>query len=328
MPIITMGVRGLEAFIVSVETDISRGLYQFDIVGLGDKTVSESKSRILAALKNSGFKSPKTAQQKITVLLSPAGIKKEGSHFDLPVAISYLQKSGLLHAGNISKTAIVGELSLTAALQPVKNILLMTLKAKEVGCKNIILPLENADDASLVDGINIVPVKKLSEVVDILSDKKKFKDAVLKNSHEHGSNKSMLANETGELTKTRKRKDFNIDLIIGQENAKRALEIALAGKHNIAFYGPPGIGKSLIAKSVTEILPPLTREEEVECRIIQGNIAGNSNSAAPSNSTKNIFEPPFRDPHHTCTHSSILGSSQSLNGKLSRHCASHLKMDT
>jgi magnesium chelatase family protein len=293
-----MGTKGLEAFVVSVESDISRGLYQFDIVGLGDKAVTESKLRILSAIKNSGFASPKTLAQKITVLLSPAGIKKEGSHFDLPIAISYLQKCGEIRGKMLANTLIVGELSLRGKLQPIKNIFLLATKAKDLGYKNIIIPRGNMHLGKLIDGICIFPAGSLRDAIDILNGNNEIRPLIYK-----ADTKLHLRSADSNL-------NFAFDMISGQSSAKRALEIALAGKHNIAFYGPPGTGKSLLAKAAAELVPALSKDEEVVCKIIHEQ-AGHTIQTNSRN-----FRPPFREPHHTSSCSSLIGNATKV-GELS-----------
>ncbi len=276
------------SFIVEVEVDINKegigGV--FKIVGLPDKAVDESKERVSSALKNSSFENPK--KFKITASLSPANRKKEGSLFDLPIALGVLLANKELDFKNENKI-FIGELSLNGDLKKIPGVLAMVRKAKKEGFKSIYLPKENADEASLVEGINIFPVKNLKEIKEHLEQEKK-KDPDFKKIIKPYSNKIEIKNIKNEI-------DFN--QIIGQEEVKRALTIAAAGGHNIAMYGPPGTGKSMLAKAFSGILPDLDKEKSLETTEIY--------STAGILNEKIITRPPFRSPHHTSSYVAIIG---------------------
>ncbi|MBN2094195.1 MAG: YifB family Mg chelatase-like AAA ATPase [Candidatus Zambryskibacteria bacterium] len=274
----------LKPYIVDVEADLSRGLNSFSIVGLGDKAVDEAKDRISAAVKNSGFESPKSKNHKVVISLAPAEVRKEGSGLDVAIALSYLKASGDIIFDAEDKI-FLGELSLDGRLRPIKGVLAFVREAKNKGFKEIFLPLENAKEATLIDGVEIYGVRALSEII----------------------NHIMRESDINQKLKPEKRKaikDFGeiiLDLadIKGQETAKRALEIAAAGGHNIALYGPPGTGKTMLAKALSGILPPLSFDEVLEVTEIHsmaGSLDGNL-----------VTERPFRSPHHTASHVAIIG---------------------
>lgn len=280
-------IAGLHAEKVAVEVDVAKGLYSFSIVGLPDKSIDESKDRIIAALKNSGLTNPKSENHKITVSLSPAHIKKEGSHFDIPIALTYLTATKQLQ---IPKDIgwFVGELSLTGEILPMMGVLSVAEKAKEAGVKALYVPKENAKEAALVDGINIYACDTLRNLFLHLGGKI------------DGSNELIFIEpeKPTEIVYTRPDAYLDFKDIRGQETAKRALEIAAAGGHNIALYGPPGTGKTMLARAFTGILPPLTQEEVIEVTRIH---------STTHTKTSVITHPPFRSPHHTSSYVSLVG---------------------
>ncbi len=265
---------------MAVETDLARGLHAFSVVGLPDKAVDESKDRVSSAIKNSGWKSPKAKNQKITVSLSPADLKKEGPFFDLAIAVCYLLASGLV-IFNPEKKIFLGELGLDGTLRPIRGTLPLAEEAKRCGFSEIYLPKENAAEAALIGGLEIFGVGSLEETVNHLA-------GVKKNIPEH---------KTAPEIYREKREDFCE--VRGQESAKRGLEIAAAGGHNIALYGPPGTGKTMLAKAFVGILPDLSEKESLEVTGIHS-IAGAASNAL-------VCSPPYRAPHHTASYASLVG---------------------
>lgn len=278
---------GLHAEPITVEVDVSQGLYSFTIVGLPDKAIDESKDRINAALKNTGLRNPKTENHKVTVSLTPAHIKKEGSHFDLPIALTYLVSSKQL---SISKDVgwFVGELSLTGEILPMTGVLSVAECAKENGANALYVPIENVKEASLIEGLSIYGCKNLREVILHLGGSiEGVDDIVTLNPEPHT-----------EIIYSRPDSFLDFKDVRGQETAKRALEIAAAGGHNIALYGPPGTGKTMLARAFTGILPPLTRSEVLEVTRIH---------SVSHTKTSIITHPTFRSPHHTSSYVSLVG---------------------
>ncbi len=272
-------VVGLSGAPISIETDVSTGLYSFAIVGLPDKSVDESRERVHAALKNSGLDSPKSRNHKLTVSLAPAEIKKEGAMFDVPIAISYLIAVGDID-GEHADTMLVGELSLSGDLQPLRGALAIASTAKQGGFKKIILPYQNREEAGIVEDLEIYGAKNINEIVDHLSGKK-------------------LIDQHKSLNKNKNKIVYpDIGEIRGQLTAKRALEIAAAGGHNICLYGPPGTGKTMLAKAFTGILPDLDSDKAFEVTTIHS-IAGQTDTL--------LTQPPLRAPHHTSSYVSIIG---------------------
>ncbi len=276
------------AAIVSVECDIVKGLHAFTIVGLPDKSVEEAKDRIAAAIKNTSrqgsgaeedFESPKRSNKKIVLSLAPAALKKEGAVFDLPLALSFLLASQQIVFDPAGKM-FAGELALDGTLSPILGCLSIAAAAREAGFTDLYVPIENADEASLISGLHIHAVSSLEDAIKQLE---KPQGAYVARGTKH------------------KRADHTpaFDEIRGQESAKRGLIIAAAGAHNIALYGPPGTGKTLLARATVSILPDLTEEEMIEVTTIHS-LSGTLNGHG-------IFRPPFRSPHHTSSYAALIG---------------------
>lgn len=287
--IFSAALSGVDAKIITVETDIMHGLHCFNIVGLPDKSVGESKDRINAALKNSGYHYPKSTNQKITVNLAPTSIKKEGASYDLPIAISYLFASGQIIA-DTSSIIFVGELSLDGTVRPVRGTLAITQSAKEHNFKTAAVPFENYREASLISDMNIIPVKNLTDCVEYLTRQK------IPN---YSEERKVTKSETPEQSE-----DYDLTYIKGQEHAKRALEIAAAGGHNILMSGPPGSGKTMLAQAFISILPDLSEREMIETTKIHS-IAGELEDGAFA-----VSKRPFRAPHHSASHIALTGGGK------------------
>lgn len=280
------------ATIVDIESDLSRGLYSFSIVGLPDKAVEESKDRVGAAIKNSGFESPKSKNHKIVISLAPADLRKEGPALDLPIALSYLLSAGDIVFSPEDKI-FLGELALDGKLRAVNGVLPIVKEAKRKGMSEVYLPRDNVREAGLVRGIKIFGISTLRDVIDHLDESKT--DRVKK--------KLKVSEETViDLSDEEHAIDFAD--IKGQDNAKRALEIAAAGGHNILMYGPPGTGKTMLAKAFAGILPPLSYDEILEATSIHS-VAGALRGTV-------IVHPPFRSPHHTSSHVAVVGGGANL----------------
>ncbi len=285
----------LGAHPITIEADLAKGLHAFTIVGLPDKAVEEARDRVSAAIKNSGWKSPKQRNQKITIALAPANLKKEGPAFDLPIALCYLLATEDINFDTKGKI-FVGELALDGSVRGIRGTLAIATAAKEIGVSELYVPKENAEEAALVSGVNIFPVETLSELVLHLSPKKNLLDE----ENESLSAQKITPKEPTEFGARQKKKtELSFLDIRGQETAKRGLMIAAAGGHNIAMWGPPGTGKSMLSKAFTELLPMLPEAEALEVTRIHS-VAGVLNGTI-------IAEPPFRAPHHTASYVSIIG---------------------
>lgn len=275
--VLSLGFKGIEGFSVEVEVDISPGLPSFNIVGLPDTNVKEARDRVISAIKNSGFKLP---QHKIVVNLSPAQIKKTGTHYDLPIAIGILLALEKIRDSNLN-TAFIGELALDGSIKAVSGVLPMLISARENSfCSNVVLPLENAKEAYF-SGIEFLCAKNLRDVFMYLKGELELEKPVIEVN----------------LNKTPRYDDFAD--VKGQFYAKRACEIAVSGFHNIIMIGPPGSGKSMIAKRIPSIMPPMTESEMLETTKIY--------SVAGLNKDGIITQRPFREPHHTISDVALIG---------------------
>lgn len=275
----------LRGHIVTVEVDISRGLHAFSVVGLPDKAVDESKDRVGSAIKNSGFESPKSKNQKIVVSLAPADLKKEGSYHDLAIALAYLRANGDISFDPSSKL-FLGELSLFGEIKPVKGVLALAEEAAQKGITELFVPYANREEAALIENLTVYGVETLKECILHLDDTQR--DA-----------RKITPQKPIVFTEMAPSDVCDISEIRGQESAKRALEIAAAGGHNIALSGPPGTGKTMLARAFRGLLPALTLADALEITAIHS-IAGTLEDTL-------ITTPPFRAPHHTSSYVSIIG---------------------
>ncbi|PCI27848.1 magnesium chelatase [Candidatus Wolfebacteria bacterium] len=282
----------LRAHIVSIEVDIvEKGLYTFSIIGLPDKAVEEARDRVSAAIKNTGFKSPKSQNHKITISLAPADIKKEGATFDLGIALGYLLATDTIRL-NPHKKMFLGELSLDGSVRKINGVLPLVRHALRAGFEEVYVPFENAEEAALVHGITVYGVTHLQSVISHLNTKP--------NEAKQERQRTILtAQENTLIGSLPENSLLDICDVKGQESAKRGLLIAAAGGHNIAMYGPPGTGKTMLAKAFTSILPPLSFDEMLEVTSIH--------SVSNALDNKLVTHVPFRAPHHTSSYVSIVG---------------------
>ena len=284
--ILSSAVIGVDAYIVGVEVDIALGLPSFATVGLPDGAVKESRDRVRAAIKNSGYDFP---PRRITVNLAPADIKKEGAAFDLPISVGILAATSVVKNDKIKDYIIVGELSLDGLVKPIRGALPIAIEAKKRGYKGLILPVENAREAAVVSGLNVLSVKTLSQVVQFLNSEIDIDTVTV---------------DVDELFKKSAVCHVDFSDVRGQEHAKRAMEVAAAGGHNILMVGPPGSGKTMLSKRISTILPPLSFEEAIETTKIHS-IMGYLNNDLAIVATR-----PFRSPHHTISDAGLIGGGQ------------------
>lgn len=282
----TCALYGIEGHVIEVEADLSNGLPGFDIVGLPDAAVRESRERVRAAIKNSDFLFP---QKRITINLAPADIRKEGSIFDLAIAAGILRASMYIINEALEGFAFLGELSLNGSVKGIKGVLPMCLSLKEKGLRKLILSCDNADEAALVNDMEIYTVENIMDMVDFLNGKKVIKPHKV-------DLEGILRNNSAE--------EYDFADVRGQNTAKRALEIAAAGAHNVIMLGPPGSGKTMLARRLPSILPDMTFEESLEVTKIYS-IAG-----LLKDKLYLVTRRPFRSPHHTMSAGSLIGGGR------------------
>lgn len=276
-------VQGINATIVTIEVNVSQGI-RFMHVGLPDNAVKESHERIASALEYTGNKLPR---KQIVINMAPADIRKEGSAYDLALAIGIMAASDSLKSDELENYVIMGELSLDGGLQPIKGVLPIAIKAREEGFKGFILPKQNAREAAVVNNLDVYGVESITEVIDFFNGQSTLEPTIVNTREEFFSNLNHL--------------EINFSDVKGQESVKRALEVSAAGGHNIIMVGPPGAGKSMLAKRLPTILPPLSLQEALETTKIHS-VAGNIDS-----NTSLISQRPFRSPHHTISDVALVG---------------------
>lgn len=276
-------VQGINATVVTIEVNVSQGI-KFFLVGLPDNAVRESRERILSAFNHNKYKFPR---QQVIINMAPADIKKEGSAYDLPLAMGMLAGNGQINSEKLCNYIIMGELSLDGSILPIKGALPIAIMAKKEGFKGFILPEANAKEAAVVEDLEVYGVNKITEVVEFLENKLEL-------------NRTQFE-QTDSNTKEYKNYDYDFSDVKGQEQVKRALEIAAAGGHNIILIGPPGAGKSMLAKRFPSILPPLSLSESLETTKIHS-VAGNLSQGKAL-----VDKRPFRSPHHTISDIALVG---------------------
>ncbi len=279
---------GVDAHVIDVETHVDSQLYAFNIVGLPDSAVRESRERIVAAIKNSGRSVP---SKRYTVNLAPADVRKEGSAYDLPIALGLLAATDQIDPHDLEKTVIIGELALDGTLRPCRGALPIALHVRDSGFRRLILPRDNAEEAGLVSDIDVIPVGSLNESIDYLQKVCTIDPVRI---------------DREALFRVSSNQRLDLHDVKGQENVKRALEVAAAGGHNLIMVGPPGAGKTMIARRLPTLLPPMTFEEAVETTKIHS-VAGILNGNG-----RVITERPFRSPHHTISDAALVGGGMGI----------------
>lgn len=275
-------VFGVEATTITVEVNIDKGI-GYHLVGLPDNAIKESSYRIAAALKNNNYSLP---GKKITINMAPADLRKEGSAYDLTLTVGILVASGQIQADELSQYIIMGELSLDGGLQPIKGALSIAIKAKEEGFKGLLLPTQNVKEAAIVEGLDVYGIENVLQVIDFFEGR--------------GTIEPTIIDTKAEFSKTLDFPEFDFSDVKGQESIKRCMEIAAAGGHNIILIGPPGSGKTMLAKRLPSILPPMTMKEALETTKIHS-VAGKTKEAGL------MSQRPFRSPHHTASSVSLVG---------------------
>ncbi len=281
--ILTAAVQGVDSYLVQVEVNLAPGLPAFSVVGLAEGAVREGRERVGAALRNAGYPLP---QRRITVNLAPADVRKEGSAFDLPIAVGLLAAAGHLEAERIGRTAFLGELSLSGALRPVRGVLPVAARCRRAGIHTLVVAEENAGEAAVVEGLDVLGARTLGDV------------------HSHldgGPHLQPLRIDAAALLGAPEPSGVDILDVRGQEQAKRALEVAAAGAHNVLLVGPPGSGKTMLARRLPGLLPPLTLPEALEVTRVHS-VAGRIPSGAAL-----VTRRPFRAPHHTVSDAGLVG---------------------
>lgn len=276
-------VQGITATLITIEVNCTKGI-KFMLVGLPDASVKESHERIISALQINGYKFPR---QQIIINMSPADIRKEGTAYDLPLAIGILASSGGMKEEKLEEYLIMGELSLDGSILPIKGVLPIAIKARELGFKGFILPSKNAREAAVVNNLAVYGVDNIKDVIDFFNEEKNLEPTIV--------------DTRAEFQQSQESFEFDFSDVKGQENVKRALEVAAAGGHNLIMIGPPGAGKSMMAKRIPSILPPFSLHEALETTKIHS-VAGKIGTE-----TSLMAQRPFRNPHHTISDVALVG---------------------